>query len=1541
MKKSRAVLLSLITLLCLAFGIFAVACGETENNDDGDTTTYYTVTLSYDSDKGTVTKSDPASSKGYVKDETVTITVSPKEEYKVSSVKENDTVLDVGTDGKYTFKVAGDTTVTVTFEDDTPAPSVTYYTVTLEYDAEKGTVKKSDPAAADGYVKDETVTLTVTPAENYIVDSVKIGDTALTAGADGKYTFTVTDNTTVTVTFKDAPKPSENALLLDEKYYGTYHDMADADKSADIVVSSLGVFWGEDEVLLEEDVDAMGNYTVTVGDDAETLYGFKANDDGTIFLFSFDFSVDKTFLKDGVKLSFTVSVTVVGDETWGTATLSPEKPTYEQGEQVTLTVTPAEGYLVDRVSVDFDSVSLENGTTYTFNVTKNTDISVYFKKDIPISAEFQGEWKNIADNADTLTIADKTITWNGHTVTVDSIDEYGFTDPDTFEPVTLGISLTLTIDGTDRIVVTLYNGADAFNLSWYEFSEDFMTPPTEHAYYFVKGDGRKVAADDLAAGSFKQLGADPQVTLTVAEDGSVTLGDQAAKVYYTGENYLVVVGGTAYLVNIANANYLTAAEIGAAEPATLSFLRDEFTVKPYALIVGEWTGENGEKLTVNENGTATLTGVDGVSDTNVTLLASSSDSSAFLVKTADGYEVAEFSGDYSEGKLNYYLMGNVLYVALSKVPDTLTLGEDWYSAYAYSGDDLFPPFQKFVVNANGLGFVNRFNVLIDGSYVYGAALSATEYMFFVVDEWDGVTYYSLTLDAEAGTITIVDSEGDEYVYNKTELQEIENFKVTLSFDDDRGSATLNGQMAESDGKTYYIEKTEGTESYSFTLSVNANPGFAVDTVKIGEDPLSDNGNGTYSFTADGTAEVTVVITFKDAPLEPLVIEDTSYHGTTWSSESTEKKLTIDENGVVKFDGEDIYILEELYNGYTVRIGTKTWTFAVDDHGISLYTTDFTEEYYFTKDGGSTSTTYSVTVAYGNDPYDAAMGSAVADKDSYSAGDVVTLTVTVGTGYSIETVTANSEALQYVSAEGNVYTFTFEITEDTNVIVTFASVELPPELTIDEVWAGDWKSVDGNTAFSITATSAAVTVNGSQSYVTAAESTEETLTLTAGDKTYSFTWYEGYIVHKVMILTEGEETHYFIPNGDAIDTTFTGTWYDQYGTNILVIDAAIGAASFNGKSAVAIADCGYQTTVANNDGTSVTINHNCLYLIMEDGGDIYFIGWYRDTTTAGQANGRTFDNPTVTTPDDCETPLTHTSFIELYVDADLNGSWRNVKNDITIVIDSTAKTVKVNGTDAEIYNNGGTRGAGNILVIDGTTYRFEPDPGYNYYATRETVVELGMGKRDYFLRSDHDFLKIVNTNLQGTEWADLSKTHKLSIDAEGNLKYDNVTYTIFVAELLDNSSYKVIAFSEDNLKVELTLEQGADSLKVSDGFTEVQFYKNTGGGEETQAGFLGLPIGTYHDANNATVEVTADSLIIKVKTFDYYDDEDITVTQEMLFEADPVYGSSKHYTFQWTDATYGNEHTMHIALDVSVSWMGGDFSLMIGFSEITEYFFLQK
>lgn len=82
------------------------------------------------------------------------------------------------------------------------------------------------------------------------------------------------------------------------------------------------------------------------------------------------------------------NVTVSGfDVAEGSVTLSPQKDDYEAGTQVTLTVTPAEGHGIEKVTVGGNTVKLNAANAYTFEVNNTTAIEVEFHTEYEVPIE--------------------------------------------------------------------------------------------------------------------------------------------------------------------------------------------------------------------------------------------------------------------------------------------------------------------------------------------------------------------------------------------------------------------------------------------------------------------------------------------------------------------------------------------------------------------------------------------------------------------------------------------------------------------------------------------------------------------------------------------------------------------------------------------------------------------------------------------------------------------------------------------------------------------------------------------------------------------------------------------------------------------------------------------------------------------------------------------------------------------------------------------------------------------------------------------------
>ena len=100
--------LCVLLVACVAFA----ACDPKHPTESG-----FKVTLNYNSEQGDVTLSKPAEGKLYDAGEEVTVTVTPKTGWSLDSFTVSGYEGAALNDGKYTFKVTADTTVTVTFID--------------------------------------------------------------------------------------------------------------------------------------------------------------------------------------------------------------------------------------------------------------------------------------------------------------------------------------------------------------------------------------------------------------------------------------------------------------------------------------------------------------------------------------------------------------------------------------------------------------------------------------------------------------------------------------------------------------------------------------------------------------------------------------------------------------------------------------------------------------------------------------------------------------------------------------------------------------------------------------------------------------------------------------------------------------------------------------------------------------------------------------------------------------------------------------------------------------------------------------------------------------------------------------------------------------------------------------------------------------------------------------------------------------------------------------------------------------------------------
>ena len=238
MKKGKIFLVSSLVFFGTLVGTTLSSCGD---STDQTTETKFTVTLNFDSTKGTVTASETSGSVG----DKVTLTITPKENYEVDTIKINGTSVE-NTTREFEPK-EGTNTVEVTFKEvSTPVETGT---VTL-VQGEHGTISASKTS---GNVGDE-ITITVTPDSGYELDYLKHNNIDITSTK--KFNLVKGENK-VTVAFKIVQVPVETGtVILTQAEHGTISASKTSGNVGDEVIITVTPDEGyELEWLKHNDVD--------------------------------------------------------------------------------------------------------------------------------------------------------------------------------------------------------------------------------------------------------------------------------------------------------------------------------------------------------------------------------------------------------------------------------------------------------------------------------------------------------------------------------------------------------------------------------------------------------------------------------------------------------------------------------------------------------------------------------------------------------------------------------------------------------------------------------------------------------------------------------------------------------------------------------------------------------------------------------------------------------------------------------------------------------------------------------------------------------------------------------------------------------------------------------------------------------------------------------------------------------------------------------------------------------------------------------------
>lgn len=365
--------------------------------------------------------------------------------------------------------VTGDTSKNVTASY-TPTPVT--YTVTVNA-AENGTVTANPAEAAEG----ATVTLTVSPAEGYKLDTLAVKD-----ASDGDvelkedYTFVMpASNVTVTATFVEQVAPTydvnvdadiENGTVIANKYT--------AEKDEEVVLTITPAEGYELETLTVSGVDVTadvqdGHYTITMGEAAV--------------------EVTATFKK--INYTITIDSTIVN----GTVT-APATATF--GDSVALSVSADAKYELETLTVTRDDTDAEvTVTDKTFTMpAANVTVTATFKA-MPITS-VSISWGSMSFVYD-------------DTIDEDTAKEKGWT----------------CADGANQVTVT--NGDESAITASVEYKQ-------ETDYETIKG---YFAENSATASADLNLNATQTFTLTLdgKPENAITAGTKIGSVTVTIEKY--------------------------------------------------------------------------------------------------------------------------------------------------------------------------------------------------------------------------------------------------------------------------------------------------------------------------------------------------------------------------------------------------------------------------------------------------------------------------------------------------------------------------------------------------------------------------------------------------------------------------------------------------------------------------------------------------------------------------------------------------------------------------------------------------------------------------------------------------------------------------------------------------------------------------------------------------------------------------------------------------------------------------------------------
>lgn len=988
----------------------------------------YSVNLTFDNTKGNVTASKTSGSQS----EEVTITVTPNEHYSVSKVTINNDSKAISSDGTYKFTtIEGDNNVVVEFIGEEVSLEVTQ--------ASNGEITyEGDTPLRYG----DEVDVTFTPSEGYVLYSFTFNGEEV-VGDDESITLTLDNYPTNTLTASFILEQTEvsTTLTINPSEHGT----VTPSKTEGYVVGEEITLTITPETGYELDTLTFNGEEVSV-----------TNNTATIILEEEENVVSATFkLIEVVKEDATITLRY--DNTKGSVTYPTGE--YKEGDKVTLTITPNDGYRISIITHNDTNISDLNTREFTLAAGENT-IQVNFFDDTPVTRDLYIQAPSGMNNMGV----------NGY---IYQFDTYNGELADTPWPGTLTEYKKYNVLGLEE---TLYyiEDVDITNYNNLIFNTKYEDNTSTYAQT-IDIDIISIRDDELT--NLIVIGD----TLTEGKYSDITFKNYEETYKATIDITEGIQNGS---ISVANATNLYAGD------------QVEVTITPSEGYKLETLTHNGKSVSANQEGKYIITLSAGVNTLNATFI-----SAEVVTPATVNLKFDESKGSASIGDITNLKVGDT--ISLTATPNTnftlskvLFNGEEitnyesiliteeenelivQFYTEEYETTDLYFKDLGGMNNPSTHGIIYLFN---DKDGMENGKFGSTEIDFVTYNADEDNANYYLAEDIDITNydhliFAVIDNNGTTRGQTQnlliSDIGENNLYSLTGTFDEISENKVYEGSFGtiaqqtltinETTNGTVTANKTTGIKGEEVVLTVTPEEGYELESLTFNSEEVTPT-EGTYKINlVEG--ENIINATFKEivVPVDTYTIyfKDASW----WNSDNAATHIFL-YNGDTLLNGDNGELMTYMDNpGYDAINQFNVWSYVIDptevtsvefrrynpsdatnywgaltgkytlDEGTNLYTLA-NEAAWDGKLAGTTESFVNVeedllqdevviTTIVNNDSY----GSIDLEHENYYLNNNVNFSIKANEGYIVESILINNEPLESLATRSFIATETsYEIT----------------------------------------------------------------------------------------------------------------------------------------------------------------------------------------------------------------------------------------------------------------------------------------------------------------------------------------------------------------------------------------------------------------------------------------------------------------------------------------------------------------------------------